>query len=112
MRLYRAVTSSGLPVPQEPNAMILSARQVLLQWKPETGIVSTGLTLRYKVEETQRIGAIYTTDTCILLSLLPAYMYTFTVRTCYRNQCGSSTSIRVKMPEDGEILHMYKAVSH
>ena len=98
----------GLPASQELNAMVLSARQVLLQWKPPAGIVSTGLTLLYKVEVRRQsivINSVYTSDNSILLSLHPDYTYTSTVKTCYdRTRCGYSISGTHKMLEDGKIL--------
>ena len=106
MSLY--LNSVGLPAPQELNAMVLSARQVLLQWKPPAGIVVTGLSLLYKVEVKRQsivISSIYTSDNSILLSLHPDYTYTSTAKTCYdRTRCGSSTSRTHEMLEDGELL--------
>ena len=100
------LSSSAPPPPQDLSVTVLSARQVLLQWRPHIRVVITGLALTYRVSVSGRTNA--TPNTSILLdSLSPTSSYTFSVWACFsaiNDNCVryNSVSMRKTMPEDGK----------
>ena len=99
--------SSAPPQPQDFSVTVLSARQVLLQWRPHTSVVITGLAQMYRVSVSGQT-TYATPNTSILLdSLSPTSSYTFSVRACVSaiiGLCASYNSVSMikTMPEDGK----------